>query len=174
MRVGRFVRRAAWAGVAFSAALAVDVITKWVIVNLVLVPPRIIEIAPFFNLTLGFNTGISFGMFRDFFLERPLVLAGIKVVIVVGVLVWALRTARRSETIALGLVAGGATGNVVDRMRQGAVTDFLDFHAGDWHWPAFNMADVAIAVGVALLVAGSFRSTRSMEAFDGRPSGTGH
>lgn len=174
MRVGRFVRRAAWAGAAFSAALAVDVITKWVIVNLVMVPPRIIEIAPFFNLTLGFNTGISFGMFRDFFLERPLVLAGIKVVIVVGVLVWALRTARRSETIALGLVSGGATGNVVDRMRQGAVTDFLDFHVGDWHWPAFNMADVAIAVGVALLVAGSFRSTRSMEAFDGRPRGTGH
>jgi signal peptidase II len=175
VRLGRFAVRAAWAAAAFAAALALDFVTKWTIVNLVMVPPRTIEIAPFFNLTLGFNPGISFGMFRDLFLERPLVLAGIKTAIVVGILVWALRTVKRAETFALGLIAGGATGNVVDRMRQGAVTDFLDFHVGDWHWPAFNMADTTIAVGVALLLASSFRPTRSMAtAADGRPSETGH
>jgi signal peptidase II len=100
-------------------------------------------------------------MFREFFLDRPLALAGIKMVIVAGLVVWAMRTAKPSETIGLGIIAGGATGNVVDRIRQGAVTDFLDFHVGDWHWPAFNMADVTIATGAALLVAGSLWSAKS-------------
>lgn len=150
------------AGGALAAALTVDVVTKWLIINLVMVPPHTIEIAPFFNLTLGFNPGVSFGMFRELFLDRPMVLAGIKLVIVVGLIVWALRTTRSSETISLGLIAGGATGNVLDRMRQGAVTDFLDFHVGGWHWPAFNMADAMIVSGVVLLIASSFWPTESL------------
>ncbi|MDH8447791.1 signal peptidase II, partial [Klebsiella pneumoniae] len=68
-------------------------------------------------------------------LEHPLVLAGIKVAITVGLLVWAMRTRRTIEATALGLIAGGAAGNIVDRVHQGAVTDFLDFHIGNWHWP---------------------------------------
>lgn len=160
----KLIRRAALAGGSVVAALAADVVTKWVILNIVMVPPRTIEIAPFFNLTLGFNTGVSFGMFRELFLERPLVLAGIKLVIVAGLLIWAMRAAKRTETIGLGLVAGGALGNVLDRMRQGAVTDFLDFYVGDWHWPAFNMADGMITIGVVLLIAGSFWPARSMRS----------
>jgi signal peptidase II len=148
-------RRAVWAGAALTLALAIDFVTKWLIVNVVMVPPRTIEILPFFNLTLGFNTGVSFGMFRDLFEEQPLLLAGITVVIAAGFLVWAVRTTKRIETFALGLIAGGAVGNVVDRVRHGAVTDFLDFHVGDWHWPAFNMADVMITIGVVLLITGS-------------------
>jgi len=144
-----------------AAALAVDFVTKWLILNLVMVPPRTIEIAPFFNLTLGFNTGVSFGLFRELFLDRPLVLAGIKMVIVVGLLVWAVRTTKSSEAISLSLIAGGATGNVLDRMRQGAVTDFLDFHVGSWHWPTFNMADAMITIGVVLLITASFWPARS-------------
>lgn len=149
-----------WAGAALATALAIDVVTKWAILNIVMVPPRNIEIAPFFNLTLGFNTGVSFGMFSELFLERPLLLSGIKVVIATGLLVWAVRTERRIETIGLGLIAGGAAGNVLDRMRQGAVTDFLDFHVRGWHWPTFNMADVMITVGVVLLITGSFWPAR--------------
>lgn len=158
------IRRTAMAGGALAAALAVDFVTKWLILNIVMVPPRTIEIAPFFNLTLGFNTGVSFGMFREFFLDHPLVLAGIKMVIVAGLLVWAMRTARSTETVSLGLIAGGAVGNVLDRMRQGAVTDFLDFHVGNWHWPAFNMADVMITMGVVLLITGSLWPARSTVA----------
>lgn len=161
MKYPTLIRRAALVGGALAAALALDFVTKWLILYIVMVPPRRIEIAPFFNLTLGFNTGVSFGMFRELFLERPLALAGIKMVIVAGLVVWAMRTAKSSETIGLGLIAGGATGNVVDRIRQGAVTDFLDFHVGDWHWPAFNMADVTIAAGAALLVAGSLWPAKS-------------
>lgn len=153
--------RAIWVGGAFAAAILFDIATKWLILNIVMVPPRAIEITPFFNLTLGFNTGVSFGMFRDVFLERPLLLAGIKVVIAVGLVVWAMRTDRGIEAAALGLIAGGAAGNIVDRVRHGAVTDFLDFYVGTWHWPAFNMADVAISTGVAILLAGSLFSSQT-------------
>lgn len=170
----RLIRRAALACGAVATALAVDFVTKWLILNVVMAPPRTIEIAPFFNLTLGFNTGVSFGMFRDLFVERPLLLAGIAVVIAAGLLVWAVRTAKRIETFALGLIAGGAVGNVVDRVRHGAVTDFLDFHVRDWHWPAFNMADVMITIGVVLLITGSLWPARSMVSVRKQPSRTGH
>lgn len=75
-----------------------------------------------------------------------------------------MRTRRTIEATALGLIAGGAAGNIVDRVHQGAVTDFLDFHIGNWHWPTFNMADVAISIGVALLPAGSLFSTQPVLA----------
>ena len=155
MQSTTLVRRAMWAGAALAIALTIDVVTKWRILNIVMVPPRIIEIAPFFNLTLGFNTGVSFGMFSDLFRELPLLLAGIKVGIAAALLIWALRTEKFIETVGLGLIAGGAGGNIVDRIAQGAVTDFLDFHVGGWHWPTFNMADVTITVGVVLLVGAS-------------------
>jgi len=170
----KLIRRTALAGGALALALAVDFVTKWLIVNIVMVPPRTIEIAPFFNLTLGFNTGVSFGMFRELFLDRPLLLAGIKMVIVAGLLVWAMRTEKPSETISLGLIAGGATGNVLDRIRQGAVTDFLDFHVGGWHWPAFNMADTMITIGVVLLIAASFWPARAMIPVQKRPRRAGY
>ena len=155
------IRRAVWAGAALALALAIDFVTKWLIVNVVMVPPRTIEILPFFNLTLGFNTGVSFGMFRDLFVKQPLLLAGMTLVVAAGFFVWALRTTRRTETVALGLIAGGAVGNVVDRVRHGAVTDFLDFYVGDWRWPTFNMADVMIFIGVSLLILSSFPPARS-------------
>lgn len=142
-------------------ALAVDILTKWLILNVVMTPPRVIEITPFFNLVLGFNSGVSFGMFRDFFFERPFVLVGIKVAIIFALLVWAMRTDKRAEAVALGMIAGGATGNVVDRASRGAVTDFLDFHVGAWHWPAFNTADAAITIGVILLLASSIWATKT-------------
>jgi signal peptidase II len=62
------------------------------------------------------------------------------------------------------LIAGGATGNIVDRIRQGAVTDFLDFHASGWHWPTFNLADVAIVLGVTMLLAMSLGVRRHLPA----------
>jgi len=170
----KLIRRTTLAFGVLAAALAVDFVTKWLILNVVMAPPRTIEIAPFFNLTLGFNTGVSFGMFRELFVDSPLVLAGIKMVIVAGLLVWAIRTVKPMETISLGLIAGGATGNVLDRMRQGAVTDFLDFHVGSWHWPAFNMADTMITIGVVLLITGAFWPVGSMTPVQKLPSGARH
>lgn len=161
------IRRVALASGAFVFALAADFVTKWLILNVVMAPPRVIEITPFFNLTLGFNTGVSFGMFRDLFVERPLLLAGLMMVIVAGLLVWAIRTERRLETVSLGLIAGGAAGNIADRMRQGSVTDFLDFDIRDWHWATFNMADVMITIGALLLIAGSLFSRPTVSAVRG-------
>lgn len=138
--------------VPFLGAFVADLASKWLIVTVVMLPPRDIEITPFFNLTLGFNTGVSFGMLGDVFQERPGVLAGLTMLVAAALLVWAFRTGSRLEAFALALIAGGATGNVADRARHGAVTDFLDFHLAGWHWPAFNMADVAITLGAAILV----------------------
>lgn len=154
-------QRIAVAGGVLVTTLAVDVLTKWLILNVVMTPPRVIEITQFFNLVLGFNPGISFGMFRDLFLERLLFLVSIKVAIIIALLVWAMRTDRRAEAVALGMIAGGAAGNVVDRASRGAVTDFLDFHLRALHWPAFNTADVAITVGVVLLLTSSVWNTKS-------------
>ena len=169
MQSGTVLGRAALAGAALAIALAVDFVTKWLIVNMVMVPPHTIEIAPFLNLKLSFNTGVSFGMFRELFVEQPLLLAAIMAAIAAGLLIWAVRTTRRIETFALGLIAGGAAGNVVDRVRHGAVTDFLDLHVGDWHWPTFNMADVMISIGVVLLIAGSLWPARPTVSIEEAP-----
>ncbi|MFC5312735.1 signal peptidase II [Azospirillum rugosum] len=136
--------------VALLTAVA-DQISKWVILDHVMDPPRLVEVAPFFNLTLGFNRGVSFGFLGDG-AAGPSLLSGLAVAIVIALGVWASRTNSRAEAGALGAVIGGAIGNVADRIRQGAVTDFLDLHAFGWHWPTFNVADIGITGGVGLLL----------------------
>lgn len=131
----------------------IDQISKWIILEKVMVPARVIHVTSFFNLTLGFNTGVSFGFFKDTIAERPGMLATIKAMIIVGLVIWAALTQSRMESSGLAMIAGGALGNTVDRWRQGAVTDFLDFHWADWHWPTFNFADVAIVGGATLMFA---------------------
>ena len=136
-----------------GTAAAFDQVTKAAILQ-TLEPFEVVGITPFFNLTLTFNTGVSFGMLSDTFASGPLLLAAFSLLIAAGLLVWALRTPKLVERVSLSLMAGGAVGNSIDRIRQGAVTDFLDFYIGDWHWPTFNGADIAIFIGAVLLVAG--------------------
>lgn len=107
-------------------------------------PPQVIPVTGFFNLVLGFNTGVSFGLFGQ---APAWLLMAFTLAIVAGLLVWIHRSDSRLTASALGLVVGGALGNLLDRLRQGAVTDFLDFYIGSYHWPAFNLADVAIVCG---------------------------
>jgi signal peptidase II len=126
-----------------------DQATKWLVLNHVMNPPQVIPVTDFFNLVLGFNTGVSFGMFG----EAPAwILMAFTLAIVAGLLGWIKRTDNRLTAAALGLIVGGALGNLLDRLRQGAVTDFLDFYIGSYHWPAFNLADVAIVCGAGLLL----------------------
>lgn len=110
-------------------------------------------VLPFFDLRLSFNQGVSFSMFAETFAGRPLLLAGITLVIVALFGFLLIRSTTQWEAAAFGLIIGGALGNALDRIRIGAVVDFLDFHVSGWHWPAFNLADTAIAVGVMLLLA---------------------
>jgi signal peptidase II len=113
-------------------------------------------LTPFFNLVLTLNRGMSFGMFNT----APGSGGGLNVVlfslaaviIVVGLIYWLSRVGSLLLAVAIGLIVGGAVGNVVDRIRYGAVVDFLDFHIGNYHWPAFNLADSAICLGVVVML----------------------
>jgi len=153
-------RKYAALALAVALALAFDQASKWLIVNAVMQPPRVIEVTSFFNVVLLYNTGVSFGMFGGSMSERQIVLIVLNSAIVAGLLAWAWRTENPFERIGLGTICGGALGNIVDRWYQGGVTDFLDFHLAGWHWPAFNFADVAITVGFSMLLIQSFRPAR--------------
>jgi len=132
--------------------LIVDQVSKWWIVDVVMRPPRIIEVTPFFNLVMGWNRGVSFGFFSDAPGWTAWLLPLVAVVIIVVLVIWLSRADRRLIGVAIGLIVGGALGNLVDRFRYGAVADFLDLHAWGYHWPAFNTADSAITVGAVALV----------------------
>ena len=140
-------------GVTIAAiATALDQFSKLWILNDVMVPPRVIEVTPFFNLVLGWNRGVSFGMFNTASVYGPWLLTGLAMAIVTALGIWLWRADSKWVACALGLVIGGAIGNVVDRVRFGAVVDFLDVHAFGYHWPAFNVADSAIFIGAAILI----------------------
>lgn len=136
--------------------LGLDQASKWWIVQKVMVPPREIELTPFFNLVMVWNRGITFGLFGGTPDSGRWVLIGLSLAIVAILAVWMARTPRMWVAAALGGVIGGAIGNVVDRLYYGAVADFLDFHYAGWHWPAFNVADSAIVVGVCVLMLDAF------------------
>jgi signal peptidase II len=135
-----------------AAVILLDQLSKWWILEL-MQPPRRIELAPFLNLVLAWNRGVSFSLFHSNSDYAPYILSALAVAVVVGLVWWLGRIDRTWPALAVGLVVGGAIGNVIDRLRFAAVVDFIDVHAGGWHWPAFNLADSAITVGVVLLIA---------------------
>lgn len=132
--------------------IGLDQASKIWIVEQVMQPPRIIEVTPFFNLVMGWNYGVSFGMFNQNSPWNAWVLSAIALAIVIVLLLWLRKADKGLVVLALGMIIGGALGNVIDRVRFGAVADFLDFHVAGYHWPAFNVADSGITVGAALLV----------------------
>ncbi len=142
--------------------LVLDQASKWVILLVVMDPPRAIEVTGFFNLVLAYNRGVSFGLFSSDSAYGPFLLAGIAMVIAIGVLFWARSQRHFLPILAAGMIVGGALGNLIDRLVHGAVVDFLDVHVQGYHWPAFNLADCGIVVGVAFLLYDSlFRGARS-------------
>jgi signal peptidase II len=151
-----------------AVVLVLDQATKWwmlEVVGIALRPP--IEVTPFFNLVMVWNRGVSFGLFAHEAEVMPYVLSGVAVAISVALFVWLARAERRWIAAAIGLVVGGAVGNVIDRLRFGAVADFFDLHVAGWHWPAFNVADAAIVVGVGMILLDGF-ATRHHNATDRR------
>lgn len=110
------------------------------------------DITPFFNLVMVWNKGLVWGLMRQDGGAGQLALAGFGFAILIILLLWLVRAKTRALSLGLGLVMGGALGNIFDRLRHGAVADFFDFYAGNWHWPAFNIADIAINIGVAILI----------------------
>jgi signal peptidase II len=145
--------RAFWLGIGIAIlVIAADQLTKWWIVYEVMALPRVIEVTPFFNLVMTWNPGISFGLFDIGSPLNALVLSVLALLIVAILLVWLYRSDRLFIGTGIGLISGGAIGNVIDRIRFGAVADFLDFHVAGYHWPAFNVADSMITIGAVMIV----------------------
>ncbi len=110
------------------------------------------EVTSFFNIIMVWNPGVSFGLFPAESDAGRYFLIGFAFVVIVILAFWMFQAANRWLAIALGLIIGGASGNVVDRIVYGKVADFFHFYIGDWHWYVFNIADAAIVVGVGLLI----------------------
>ena len=156
------IPRIAWAAYAFAAAVIVlDQITKaWMLYGLhIREVGQIRVLEPIFNLTFVLNRGVSFGLLTGG--ETGRWLLTVFSIVVAGLLAfWATRADRRLLIAAIGLIMGGALGNVIDRIRFGGVVDFLDFSGLYFPW-VFNVADSAISIGVVLLILDSFISERS-------------
>ena len=134
----------------------------WILKNFALYDSTVI-IPGLFNLTFLRNTGAAFGMFAGHpAWWRQLFFIGVAVVALVVILFMQRRLGRQNPlyTVSLGLIGGGAVGNLIDRILYGSVVDFLDVYIGSHHWPAFNVADSAITVGVAIFLLTQFREDR--------------
>ena len=145
-------------GLAVAAALfAADQASKWWILEELRLPevrhvPGL-ALGPFgLDLSMVWNRGVTFGLLSGEGPWNHLILAMLAAGIAVFLLRWLARAETPAVAVALGAVIGGAIGNVVDRLRFGAVVDFVDAHAWGWHWYVFNIADVAIVAGVAGLL----------------------
>jgi len=145
-----------------AAAVVADQLTKTAALSL-LSQGTAVPVLPGFNLSLGFNTGASFGMMGGFMAGKPLLMAALTGALTIAFAVMAFRAQHALERAGLALVVGGALGNIIDRLRQGAVTDFLDFYWRDWHWPTFNVADICITLGAVLIFAASLPLRRRKE-----------
>lgn len=145
-----------------AVVLAADQASKWWVRD-VLHLPRIgtVKVLPVLNFTMVWNRGVTFGLLNS--LGRwsaPLLVLG-ALAIVAALSVWLWRAERKLVAVALGAIAGGAIGNVIDRLRFGAVVDFIHAHAFGWSWYVFNVADAAIVCGVAALILDGMRARDS-------------
>ncbi|MDP2757163.1 MAG: signal peptidase II [Desulfurivibrionaceae bacterium] len=140
------------------AVVVLDQATKGLIMERFAMFELLPVIPGLFNLTYLTNTGAAFGMLAGAqTIWRQVFFVGVAA-LALGVMAFSYRQFRSQGKIfahAIGLIAGGAVGNLIDRLRFGAVVDFLDFYVGSHHWPAFNVADSAICVGVGLFILGS-------------------
>jgi signal peptidase II len=137
--------------IALTAVL--DLACKYAIVELLEHGTRAISLLPFLDLRLSYNRGISFSLFEAEHTGHVTLLILLTGFATVAFAVAGLFAQSPTERIALSLVSGGAAGNVLDRAANHGVTDFISFHIHGWRWPSFNVADTAIALGVAMLLA---------------------
>jgi lipoprotein signal peptidase len=140
------------------ATLLADQVSKWAMLHPLALPE--VRNIPLFSLgavgldlSMVWNRGVTFGLLWGEALWAQLLLALVAAAIAIFLLRWMARAETPWVAAALGAVAGGAIGNVIDRLRFGGVVDFLDFYIGGWHWYVFNVADAGIVCGVGVLIA---------------------
>lgn len=147
-------RRATGLAIALAVAALDQIIKHAMIGPLALREVRLIELLPFFDLRWTENYGVSLGMLTANSLEARLALVALTGAIALAVLVWMMRERKLGDIAALGLILGGAIGNIYDRVRYGYVVDYADLHIGSFRpFMIFNLADAAITIGVVLLLA---------------------
>jgi signal peptidase II len=151
------------------AVLALDQASKlWLLYGFDLAQRGAVRVTPFFDLVLAWNVGISFGWFQTDNQLVQVALMAIKAIAVIVLGIWMARSSTLLATLALGLIIGGAAGNVIDRFLHGAVVDFALFHLDiggkTYNWYVFNLADVAIVAGVAALLYDSFLGVPAAKA----------
>jgi signal peptidase II len=145
-----------WVALIAVTVAVLDQLTKSVVVRFVSPEESRVVIGGFFSLVNWTNTGAAWGIFHN----NNLALATISLLTVLALYLFrrSFQLSRWGSRIALGLIAGGIIGNLIDRVRVGYVIDFLSFYVGQYHWPAFNVADSAICIGVGLYIILSWRN----------------
>ncbi|HEY0184094.1 MAG TPA: signal peptidase II [Rhodopila sp.] len=154
--------------VAGLVVLIADQLSKWWVLNGLDLPSlRQVVLLPVLNLTMVWNRGVTFGLLNGLGSWGHVVLGGVALAVVVALGIWLYRAESKVVAVAIGAIAGGAIGNVIDRVRFGAVVDFIHAHVdtpwGDYSWYVFNVADAAIVCGVAALILDAQLSKRRHE-----------
>ncbi len=134
--------------------------TKFYIAEHLLAEQMGMAVFPGFNVVRMWNTGVSFSMFNNYGKLGVILLSAFAIVVVLMLLWWMYKEQSRFIQIALALIIGGAIGNILDRIRFGAVFDFLDFYITEYHWPAFNLADSFICIGTILILIFEFMKNK--------------
>jgi len=151
-----------------AAVVVLDQLTKWTIAT-TFSRGEVLAITNWFNLLLTYNEGAAFSFLAGAGGWQRWALSGLAIVLSAVLVVWIARVASRwVEALPLALILGGALGNVIDRLRIGAVVDFLDLHYGGYHWPAFNVADMAISAGAVIILAALLFDNESRQRRGGR------
>ena len=128
----------------------VDQILKFIILNYMLNNFNEVNLLPFMNFILVLNSGVAFGILGELGKQAPIVLSFFAILLAALLCFWSLY--KKQSFLAIGLIAGGAIGNAIDRLRIGAVVDFSDIYWQNLHWPAFNFADIYITFGVLMML----------------------
>jgi len=131
-------------------------VKTWLLFSFVIGQRGRVEITSIFDLVLAWNPGVSYGLFQQDTIEGQWLLAGFSTLVSAGLWVWLSRTKEILPALGLAFVIGGALGNALDRLLYGAVADFFSLHFQGYYWYVFNVADVAIVVGVLLLLYDAF------------------
>ncbi len=132
--------------------VSLDQITKYQVLSFFINNQmRVQEVSLFFNITLVWNHGISFGLFNEAS-QNQIILITISTFIIIGLIILFIKSKDPKVALPIGLIIGGAIGNIIDRFMYGAVVDFLDFYFKQYHYPAFNIADSCIVIGALLLM----------------------
>ena len=152
--------------------LCADQGSKYWVLNVLDLPDlRQVVLLPVLNLTMVWNQGVTFGLLNGLGSWSHFVLAAIALAVVGALFLWLRRADNALAALSIGSIAGGAVGNVIDRLRYGAVVDFIHAHIGAWSWYVFNIADAAIVCGVAVLILETQFLRRSKPGPGGGPVG---